>query len=113
MLTSVRKNIDKSLDTFVAKAEKDYNLQTINPFLFKSIKDFVLRKGKRIRPLLLILSYQGYSKKSGRIPQNIYHASTCIELLHNFMLIHDDIIEPSPLENLCSNERREQEPIAG
>lgn len=29
------------------------------------------------------------------------------------LVIHDDIIEPSPLENLCSNERREQEPIAG
>lgn len=97
MLTSIRKNIDKSLVVFIDKTEKDYNLEAINPFLFASIKDFVLRKGKRIRPLLLILSYQGYSKKKGRISQNIYHASTCIELLHNFMLIHDDIIDCSDL----------------
>lgn len=97
MLTTIRKNIDKSLAIFVNKIEKDYNLETINPFLFESLKDFILRKGKRIRPLLLILSYQGYTKKSEKISQNIYHASTCIELLHNFMLIHDDIIDCSDL----------------
>lgn len=97
MLTTIRKNIDKSLDSFVDKAEKEYNLATINPYLFKCIKEFVLRKGKRIRPLLLILSYQAYNKKGGRLSQDIYHASTCIELLHNFMLIHDDIIDCSDL----------------
>lgn len=97
MLTTIRKNIDKSLAVFVENARQEYSLESINPLLFASIKDFVLRKGKRIRPLLLILSYQGYRKKGGRIPQNIYHASTCIELLHNFMLIHDDIIDCSDL----------------
>lgn len=97
MLTTIRKNIDKSLASFTDTAAAEYNLKTINPYLFTSIKDFVLRKGKRIRPLLLILSYQGYNKKNQRIPQNIYHASTCIELLHNFMLIHDDIIDCSDL----------------
>ena len=93
MLATIRKNIDKSLAEFVDRAEQDYHLKTINPFLFASIKDFILRKGKRIRPLLLILSYQGYSQKNTRITKDIYSASTCIELLHNFMLIHDDIID--------------------
>ena len=97
MLETIRQNIDKSLDVFIEQARVDYSLQAINPFLFASIKDFVLRKGKRIRPLLLILSYQGYHAKSTRISQKIYHASTCIELLHNFMLIHDDIIDCSDL----------------
>ena len=97
MLTRIRKNIDESLDVFIEKARKEYSLEIINPFLFASIKEFILRKGKRIRPLLLILSYQGYNKKAARISRKIYHASTCIELLHNFMLIHDDIIDCSDL----------------
>jgi len=97
MLEHIRKNIDASLENFVDRACDEYNLFTINPFLFESIKDFVLRKGKRIRPVLLILSYQGYSRKNQDITSDIYHASTCIELLHNFMLIHDDIIDRSDL----------------
>ena len=79
------------------RAERDYGLKTIHPHLSSSIKDFILRKGKRIRPLLLILSYQGYKKKNSRITKDVYDASICIELLHNFMLIHDDIIDCSDL----------------
>jgi len=97
MLTRIRKNIDLSLEAFIERARKDYQLENIHPFLFSSIKEFILRQGKRIRPLLLILSYQGYHPASSRIPRKIYHASTCIELLHNFMLIHDDIIDCSDL----------------
>jgi len=97
MLTRIRNNIDRSLEDFIEKARKDYQLETLHPFLFSSIKEFILRKGKRIRPLLLILSYQGYHPTASRIPRKIYHASTCIELLHNFMLIHDDIIDCSDL----------------
>jgi len=56
-----------------------------------------LREGKRIRPLLLILSYKGYARHKRIISQDIYNASTCMEFLHNFMLIHDDIIDRSDL----------------
>ncbi len=97
MIEHIRKNIDASLENFISRACDEYNFFSINPFLFESIKDFVLRKGKRIRPVLLILSYQGYSRKNRDITSDIYHASTCIELLHNFMLIHDDIIDRSDL----------------
>ena len=39
----------------------------------------------------------GYCKKNKRISPSIYNASTCIEMLHIFMLIHDDIIDRSNL----------------
>ncbi|MEW5894568.1 MAG: polyprenyl synthetase family protein [Candidatus Omnitrophota bacterium] len=97
MLTAIRQNIDKSLENLIEDWRKEYDLDSISPFLFASVKDFVLRKGKRIRPLLLILSYQGYSKKNRTLSDSIYRASTCIELLHNFMLVHDDIIDRSDL----------------
>ena len=69
----------------------------VSPLLFESIREFTLREGKRLRPLLLILTYKGYSPSSKKISRNLYNASTCMEFLHNFMLIHDDIIDRSDL----------------
>lgn len=97
MIDILKKNIDQSLVTFMDRVKKDYKFHLVNPVLYESIREFSLRKGKRIRPLLLILSYMGYSRKNKRISTSLYNASTCIELLHNFMLIHDDIIDRSNL----------------
>ena len=97
MLTQMREKIDQSLAAFLNKAYQDYNLDQIDPILFKGIRDFVLRPGKRIRPMLLICSYKGYCRKNIKMTPSIYYVSTCIELLHNFMLIHDDIIDRSDL----------------
>jgi geranylgeranyl diphosphate synthase type I len=97
MLKILRQKIDQSLASFLSHVEKDYRLHLVNPILYASIREFSLRKGKRIRPLLLILSYKGYLPKGKKTPDSLYHASTCIEFLHNFMLIHDDIIDRSDL----------------
>lgn len=97
MLDKTIKEIDKSLSTLLNQAKHEYKMHLVDPILFNSIKDFVLRKGKRIRPMLLIFSYEGYTKRKGRSTPSIYYFSTCIELLHNFMLIHDDIIDSSDL----------------
>lgn len=97
MLEAIRTEIEKSLEHFMNQVKVDYKLHLVNSSLYESIREFSLRKGKRIRPLLLILSYKGYCPKNKRIPSSLYNASTCIELLHNFMLIHDDIIDRSNL----------------
>lgn len=97
MLNRLRRKIDNSLASFLTRVKKDYKLHLVDPILYDSIRDFSLREGKRIRPLLLILSYLGYSKPGKKTPSSLYNASTCIEFLHNFMLIHDDIIDCSDL----------------
>jgi geranylgeranyl diphosphate synthase type I len=97
MIEQIRKNIDKSLSSFLDTVKKDYKLHLVSPILFKSIREFTLREGKRLRPLLLILTYKGYAPASKRISRKLYNASTCMEFLHNFMLIHDDIIDRSNL----------------
>jgi len=97
MIETLKINIDRSLATFMDRVKKDYKFHLVNPVLYDAIREFTLRKGKRIRPLLLILSYMGYSGKNKKISTSLYNASTCIELLHNFMLIHDDIIDRSDL----------------
>ena len=97
MFQKLIKQIDHSLDSFLEKIRKEYRLHLVPPILFNSIKEFVLRKGKRIRPILLILSYKGYRRSKVPMSPSIHYVSTCIELLHNFMLIHDDIIDRSNL----------------
>jgi len=97
MIEQIRQNIDKSLVSFLETVKKDYKLHLVSPILFKSIREFTLREGKRIRPLLLILCYKAYAPLSKKISRKLYNASTCMEFLHNFMLIHDDIIDRSNL----------------
>ncbi len=46
-------------------------------------------KGKRLRPLLVLLS----AKAVGGKFNNVYNASLAVEMLHNFTLVHDDIMD--------------------
>ncbi|MBN1869124.1 MAG: polyprenyl synthetase family protein [Candidatus Omnitrophica bacterium] len=97
MIDILKKNINRSLERFMDRVKEDYKFHLVNPVLYDSLREFSLRDGKRIRPLLLILSYMGYCGKNKRISPSLYNASTCMEMLHNFMLIHDDIIDRSAL----------------
>ena len=96
MIEHLRKNIDASLASFLKGVKKDYKLHLASPLLFESIREFTLREGKRLRPLLLILTYKAYAPHK-KIYREFYNAATCMEFLHNFMLIHDDIIDCSDL----------------
>jgi geranylgeranyl diphosphate synthase type II len=46
-------------------------------------------KGKRLRPLLVLLS----AKAVGGNYKQVYNAAVAVELLHNFTLVHDDIMD--------------------
>ena len=48
--------------------------------------------GKRIRPVLLILACEA----AGGDPRKALNAGTAIEILHNFTLVHDDIMDNAP-----------------
>jgi len=59
--------------------------------------------GKRIRPLLVLLTFAASSSMSGKAEtdargwETALPAATCIELIHNFSLVHDDIQDNSEL----------------
>jgi geranylgeranyl diphosphate synthase type I len=63
------------------------------------IKDFILRRGKRIRPLLFLATWEAFS--GGRVDEAAEHAqmlrnaALALELLHAFVLVHDDVIDKS------------------
>lgn len=56
---------------------------------------YILRlKGKRIRPILVMLSYQAVS---GQAPEAVLNLAASVELFHNFTLMHDDIMDRAPV----------------
>lgn len=94
MFEKIKNRIEKELTHFVRDIDRHYHLSRISNLLSKSINEFLLRPGKRIRPILFISGYLGFAKKE--VP-GLYTSAIAIELLHDFMLVHDDIIDKSDL----------------
>jgi len=55
------------------------------------IRYFLRQKGKRIRPLLVLLS----AKTCGGIRERSHRAAALVELLHTATLVHDDVVDES------------------
>ena len=61
-----------------------------NVGLVDLIARYIIRqKGKKIRPLLVLLS----AKVSGGITDRTYRGAVLVELLHTATLIHDDVVD--------------------
>lgn len=69
------------------------DLPSSPPNLYQPLHYFMQIGGKRIRPILTLLSAKLFN---GKIEQAI-SASLAIEYFHNFSLIHDDIMDEAPL----------------
>lgn len=61
--------------------------------LYSPIGYFLNLKGKKIRPILTLLSAELF----GENIKKAKHAALAIEIFHNFTLIHDDIMDEAPL----------------
>jgi geranylgeranyl diphosphate synthase type I len=92
MFLKIKNKVEKELRAYIGSINKLYSLNKLSPALFRSIKEFILRDGKRIRPVLFCIGYLGFSKKT---PPGLYRSALSLELLHDFMLVHDDIIDKS------------------
>ncbi len=58
------------------------------------LREYTLRGGKRIRAILMIV---GYKMMGGEMEEDIIRASTALELIQSYLLIHDDIMDESDL----------------
>ena len=92
MFLKIKNSVEKELHSYIGSINKLYALNKLSPVLFKSIKEFICRDGKRVRPILFCIGYLGFSKKT---PPGLYRSALSLELLHDFMLVHDDIIDKS------------------
>lgn len=76
------------INTEIEKRSED--LKKLNPENLYSPVEYSLEMGgKRLRPVLLLLSYNMFSDAV----QNVIPAALAIEIFHNFTLLHDDIMD--------------------
>ncbi|MCX5703967.1 MAG: polyprenyl synthetase family protein [Candidatus Omnitrophica bacterium] len=88
----IKNKIDSQLAGYILDIDKLYSLSKISPLLFKNIRNFIRRDGKRIRPILFVIGYLGFAKKAA---YGLYRSAVALEIFHDFMLVHDDIIDKS------------------
>jgi octaprenyl-diphosphate synthase len=78
---------DKYIDKINCALEKELELYSWSEF-YEPLR-YACSNGKRLRPLMLILS----AESIGNYNDNVYLAAIAIELLHTESIIHDDIID--------------------
>lgn len=68
-------------------------LKTSNRFMDDVVTRYLQVKGKQIRPTLVILS----ARMFGEVTPEVLYAGAALEMLHNASLIHDDIVDETPM----------------
>ena len=91
-----RKNLEVNplLETYSNYIEKidlalNAELELYSESEFREPLKFAIEGGKRIRPIILLLS----TESVGKIDENAFSGACAIELLHTESVIHDDIID--------------------
>lgn len=64
-------------------------LASPNALMNKVVATYLEKKGKQIRPMMVILS----ARLLGEVNDNVIKGAVAVELLHNASLIHDDVVD--------------------
>lgn len=86
-IDKIRHELSVELDAMNAIIRK--SLSTSDPLMGRVVEQYLLTKGKQIRPLLVLLS----ARLFGNINDSTLHAAAALEMLHNATLIHDDVVD--------------------
>lgn len=60
------------------------------------VRNYTLRPGKRLRPALVLIGH-GIGRGSSSVPPKLWQFAAGLELLHTFLLIHDDVADRAEL----------------
>lgn len=69
-------------------------LSSPNDMMNGIVREYLRRKGKQIRPIVVILAARLFSSQT---TPKIISAAASVEMLHNASLIHDDVVDESQL----------------
>ncbi len=85
-----RETVDSILREVAEKKESEID-DRFNRIVYAEIKRFLLSPGKRIRPHLVLMGYEGVTGESP--DRDVLLISTTFEILHAYLLTHDDVID--------------------
>lgn len=89
----LRKQICAPIELEFQEFSKRYSrlFTSANPGVDLLLKFLLQRKGKLMRPILVLLVAKCYEK----VNDSTYHLASAVELLHQGSLIHDDVVDES------------------
>ena len=96
------KNLEE-LGKIIEKEINNFPYPNTPALLYDPIQYIMGMKGKRIRPLLVLIAYQLFDNKV----EKALSSAIAIEMFHNFTLLHDDIMDNAPIRrgNLTVHEK--------
>lgn len=94
-LNTTIQQVDGLLDSFFQRKINEAQMPMVGD-MYRFLHEYCRRDGKRIRPILLMLGYEGYRGLINR-QNEILKLALALELMHSFLLIQDDIIDKSEL----------------
>ena len=68
-------------------------LHTDHALVNSIVENYLLTKGKQIRPILVMLAAGMF----GTVDDKVLYCAAALEMLHNATLIHDDVVDQTPL----------------
>lgn len=90
-LEQYKRAVDEQLQKLLKQRATDAErLSPVYEGLIKHVGQLIGRGGKRLRPILTMLAYEGLG---GKETTKIVRAAASQELFHAFILMHDDIID--------------------
>ena len=88
-ISLIKQPIEKDLDNFVALFNA--SLTHTDGLLGSALSHIRQRGGKRMRPMLMMLTARNY----GQVSEVTQNAAVGLELLHTASLVHDDVVDES------------------
>jgi len=88
--------MDKRLESFIKQVDEgisNFSPGNQPPELYDPIRYILSLGGKRLRPLLVLISYGLFKEDIKRIIK----PAISVEVFHNFTLMHDDIMDKAPI----------------
>ncbi|MEM6884446.1 MAG: polyprenyl synthetase family protein [Verrucomicrobiota bacterium] len=89
--------LERYMQNYFELRKTDYDYGEWFESLYFDLCEFTGRKGKRIRPMLLITGFQTFGGDRPATDPAVLQSAMAMELLHSFILMHDDVIDRSEL----------------
>jgi len=91
-LAEIRLPIEEELKSYHSLFEG--SLQSGNPLLQRALTHVMQRRGKLMRPILVLLAAR-FAGGRNSVNEQVLHAAVSLELLHTASLVHDDVVDES------------------
>ena len=93
------RRVDELMIAFMEKAAGELgDLDPSAPELCAPIRSLIEAGGKRLRPCLVACGYAAAGGHADQADQHdLAHIGAAVEMLHTFALLHDDVLDRSPL----------------